>query len=390
MLERKTAFSKLQIDWKELDDRKAEEYARLEDMLQYARSRKCRQRYILDYFGDPTGGQCGICDRCGGIPQAGSAIIGEDTGDEGTESTPASAAKPIKPNDKYADIVEAVRMTLAGVARTKGFVGKGMVAQMLCGSQSKEMTKRKFDQLTTFGLLKFLTQTEAGDLLDALVNSRLIEQVESQKFRPVVVLTPGGERVMRNEASLPANFEIAEALRLKILSGLGTKAIAKERQLAKVATTVAEVAPPAIRREIPQEPPPVFEFPNPDRWDFDSSSNTVATPAEIAPVTLSAAELRTRPDFHWTWLLMDRGFSAAECCAIRHLDEGTFLSQLQRAASEFYHVKWEWGLTPEQRQAFLQAWEASATLPTMPPAAQLPAGTRREHWELFLVLQSAQ
>jgi ATP-dependent DNA helicase RecQ len=213
MLERKTAFSKLQIDWKELDDRKAEEYERLEDMLRYARTSKCRQRYILDYFGDPTGGMCGICDRCGGIPDS----VDIDPQAVATEENATTGAVS-KTAEKYADILEAVRMTLAGVARTKGFVGKGMIAQMLCGSQSKEMTKRKFDSLSTFGLLKFLTQTEAGDLLDALINSRLIEQVENQRFRPVIKLTPNGERVMRSEIPLPANFVIAEALRLRIVT----------------------------------------------------------------------------------------------------------------------------------------------------------------------------
>jgi hypothetical protein len=144
----------------------------------------------------------------------------------------------------------------------------------------------------------------------------------------------------------------------------------------------------------PADLPPVFDFPNPDRWEIDSLPAADIRPTMVTkhadrPQHISASDVTARPDFHWTWLLLDRGFSPAECRAIRRLDEGTFLSQLQRAASEFYHVKWEWGLTAEQQQAFAAVLETNPEQVTMPAPSQLPAGTRREHWELFLVLQSA-
>lgn len=54
------------IDFEELDKRKAAEYAKLECVTRYARTRMCRQLEILDYFGDPNRKKCGNCDNCGG------------------------------------------------------------------------------------------------------------------------------------------------------------------------------------------------------------------------------------------------------------------------------------------------------------------------------------
>ena len=42
-------------------------------------------------------------------------------------------------------------MILSGVARTKGRVGKGLIAKMLAGSQAEEISKLRLDKLSTFG-----------------------------------------------------------------------------------------------------------------------------------------------------------------------------------------------------------------------------------------------
>ncbi|HTN74962.1 MAG TPA: ATP-dependent DNA helicase RecQ, partial [Pirellulaceae bacterium] len=178
MLKRDVKFEDLGIDFAELDKRKAAEHTKLECVMRYARTRGCRQLEILDYFGDPNRKKCGTCDNCGGQFLAAAT----------EEHHPA--------------VVEAVRMTLSGVARTYGRVGKTMVAKMLTGSQSKDLTGLRLDKLSTFGLMDHLKQTEAVSLLEALINAGLIEQIENQKFRPVVQLSTRGTDVMRGAAPL--------------------------------------------------------------------------------------------------------------------------------------------------------------------------------------------
>jgi ATP-dependent DNA helicase RecQ len=54
----------LEIDFEELAARRQAEYDKLERVIRFARARHCRQREILDYFGDPDRRDCGRCDNC--------------------------------------------------------------------------------------------------------------------------------------------------------------------------------------------------------------------------------------------------------------------------------------------------------------------------------------
>ena len=58
------AMEQLDIDFDELNRRKSAEYEKLEAVIGFARTSGCRQRVILDYFGDPNAANCGCCDRC--------------------------------------------------------------------------------------------------------------------------------------------------------------------------------------------------------------------------------------------------------------------------------------------------------------------------------------
>jgi cell division protease FtsH len=103
-------------------------------VIRFARARCCRQREILDYFGDPDRRSCGRCDNC-------------------TARRPAAAAPARSRRWRDAEVVKAVRIVLSGVARAQGRFGKVIVAQMLCGSKATKVVRFRLDQLSTFGLL---------------------------------------------------------------------------------------------------------------------------------------------------------------------------------------------------------------------------------------------
>jgi RecQ family ATP-dependent DNA helicase len=63
---RDVPFSELKIDHETLAARKKADYEKLDRMVSYAQSRSCRQKTILEYFGDASASNCGICDRCQG------------------------------------------------------------------------------------------------------------------------------------------------------------------------------------------------------------------------------------------------------------------------------------------------------------------------------------
>jgi ATP-dependent DNA helicase RecQ len=199
MVRRDLPFDKLDIDFAALELRKSSELEKLNRIVAFALGGSCRQQEILRYFGEKNPQHCGHCDNCGQQP------IGE---------VKTSDTKRI-PSGKS---LEAVRMVLSGVARTQArfACGKNVIAQMLCGSAGAKIKKLGLDRLSTFGLLKHLTQPEVVMLIDALISLGCLQQEEIEQFRPVVKLTDFGSDVMKAKAQLQNPLPIPVDLFQKI------------------------------------------------------------------------------------------------------------------------------------------------------------------------------
>ncbi len=200
MIRRDLPFEQLDIDFDAHQKRKAAEYEKLQLVVRFATGGKCRQGEILRYFGEKDPQPCGHCDNCEDNNAA------EATGDE----TPQAANHP--------GVIEAVRKVLSGVARaeTRIACGKNLIAQMLCGSNSAKMSKLGLNELSTYGLLKHLKQTEVVALIDGLLVVGFLEQEEVEQFRPVVRLTDQGTEVMKGTATLQTTLPIPPELIRKL------------------------------------------------------------------------------------------------------------------------------------------------------------------------------
>ncbi|MFN9917325.1 MAG: RecQ family zinc-binding domain-containing protein, partial [Pirellulaceae bacterium] len=64
--QRDLPFEQLGIDFAALEARKQSDLEKLEQVVAFAQSKRCRQLSILQYFGDPEAKACGLCDRCQG------------------------------------------------------------------------------------------------------------------------------------------------------------------------------------------------------------------------------------------------------------------------------------------------------------------------------------
>ncbi len=204
LLKPNVPFSQLNIDFQDLEDRKRAEYEKLDRMIAYAQTRRCRQAEILDYFGEKQAFRCGTCDTCGPlVPLAGSipAVRAADAPDE--------------------PLLRMFRMALSGVARGNSRFGKQMIAQMLAGSNSSKIQKHRLDQLSTFGLLNFLTQSEVVAVLDELHRQALVEQSEVDRYRPILQLTTLGGEVMRGRTAPPQPVQLPAGVAIKVAQALG-------------------------------------------------------------------------------------------------------------------------------------------------------------------------
>lgn len=217
--QRDVPFDELQIDFEELGRRKAAEYEKLEAVIEFARTARCRQRSVLNYFGDPNVCDCTMCDRCdphgksmlSSQPPSATAADGGDTAVVAIAGVATAAqlaaasgnAAAAIPGVDSAAFLRGIRIVLSGIKRMHGRFGKALVAQMLGGSQNKKIQQWKLNRLSTYGMLSGLKQPELVDLLDAVINAGLAQQVEVDQRRPTIQLSEFGEEVMHARQPLP-------------------------------------------------------------------------------------------------------------------------------------------------------------------------------------------
>jgi ATP-dependent DNA helicase RecQ len=363
---RDVPFERLTIDFAELDRRKAAEFAKVDQVVQYARSRRCRQEAILDYFGDPAKAACKACDNCGGLPaQQRGAGPQFDSGE-------ALAPPPPKRNAQLEAKTERVlKMALSGCARASGRAGKGPIAAMLRGSEAKKVTRIGLDQLSTFGLLSSWRHEEIEALLDALLRLRLIEQRETTKFRPIVHLTDRGRAVMRGEETADLLSHVSDQLQRRIA------AMPAEQQTASV--TIPPAAEPEPMRRESQQPAPVAQEP----VQFERVQDDAASVSTGEDHRTSGS----RPPWYWTWKLVDDGYTLAECCEIRRERPKVLLEHLLRAAEQQLPIKPKAFLSSDEH-ATLDSATRGRTVHLRTLVEELHGSVSPAAIELYLLVQA--
>jgi ATP-dependent DNA helicase RecQ len=235
VVQRDLAFEELEIDFEDLELRKRAEFEKLEAVIKFARTAGCRQRVILHYFGESGASNCGLCDRC--LPSDGSVGRASDI----------SVASELQGIDSNA-LLRGVQVILSGVTRMHGRFGKNLVAQMLCGSKNKKLQQWKLHHLSTYGLLSGLRQTEVVAVMDALIETGLLQQKEVDERRPTIHMTEGGRSVMRSETPLPTSLQMPLPLAKRLAKATGQIESADvQTESAGTDTAVKQVGPESER-----------------------------------------------------------------------------------------------------------------------------------------------
>jgi ATP-dependent DNA helicase RecQ len=172
-----------------IEQRKQRARHKLDLMIRYAQTHRCRREMILEYFGDDAeviGCQCDVCRG-------------------GRGATTGAAEGVVIPDE----LKTLVRQLLSAVARLRGKFGVGVVAEVLAGSSNERTTRWGLDQLTVFGLMRAQTIKRIIAMLHRVMEAGLARQRDPDgvKFRPVVELTAAGIAVMKGEQPPPASLE---------------------------------------------------------------------------------------------------------------------------------------------------------------------------------------
>ncbi|WP_271853430.1 DNA helicase RecQ [Planococcus maritimus] len=168
------------------------ELKKLQGMVDYCHTENCLQQFIVHYFGDGSAAPCGHCGNC----------VDEREGQ---------------------DVTEDVQKVLSCVIRMGQKFGKTMTAQVLTGSRNKKVLDFRFDQLSTYGVLKHMNSKEVSNLIEFMISQELLA-VEQGSF-PTIFVPDGGRdvllgkrRVMRKGAvvtkRIATNDPLFEELRI--------------------------------------------------------------------------------------------------------------------------------------------------------------------------------
>jgi ATP-dependent DNA helicase RecQ len=172
----------LVLDEAAIEEKDRRDREKLRAMVEMCYARNCRQKWILQYFGEHDAGTCGACDVC--------------REDGAGEARPPTAEELV-----------TVRKTLSGVARMSRRAGdgsweprfgRGRIVQMLAGSKSQEILAAGLDRLSTYGILRELGAGYLNGLMRSLADAGLVHTVAGEY--PLMTLTPLGDQVMRGQS----------------------------------------------------------------------------------------------------------------------------------------------------------------------------------------------
>ena len=156
----------------------------LRAIVGFAELNECRRERLLQYFGDPTRPEkherC--CDNC------------------------AVAFRPVMPvtpggSARESEIGHAI---LSGAKASPARIGKDKLAKILAGSQAKWVSQFRYDRLPQYGQLADFTQSQVGEMIEALRKQGYLNQIGGEF--PVVVLSAAGERVLQEK--LPISIPV--------------------------------------------------------------------------------------------------------------------------------------------------------------------------------------
>ena len=144
----------------------------LRDIERYAASVGCRHRHLVGYFGeDYTREDCGACDYC------------------------LDELEPVS------DPALLARKVLSGVARVGQRFGALHVTNVLRGTATDQVSARRHDALSTFGLLSECSVPEVRGYIEQLIAHGLLRQTEDEF--PVLTLTAAGVALLKDAAAVP-------------------------------------------------------------------------------------------------------------------------------------------------------------------------------------------
>ena len=150
-------------------ERKNNQYFKLKQMVDLIYSNDCYRKYILNYFGEAVNEDCNNCSSC------------------------LSEGELV---DKTID----AQKVLSCIYRMKKSFGVAMVVDVLRGSKNSKVINAKFNELSTYGIMKDYSNDELKVFINTLISHGYIDYVEGTY--PVIKLNNKSIKVIKGEENV--------------------------------------------------------------------------------------------------------------------------------------------------------------------------------------------
>ncbi|RCW77509.1 DNA helicase RecQ [Saliterribacillus persicus] len=325
------------------ENKKTQEYQKLQAMVNYCHTDRCLQAYILDYFNDKIDVQdCGKCSNC----------IDD-------------AAKVEKTKE--------AQMILSCVKRMGESFGAAMTAKVLKGSRDKKLLSFGFDRLTTYGLLKDQTEKEIVQFIHYLIAENYLSPGEG-RF-PILRLQPRALEVLKGTEKVWLKVEKvatreAEDYHVELFEALRRlrKKMADDQGVPPYVLfgdrTLKEMA-----KFLPESKSEMLELRGLGEKKYDQYGEAFlneisnwknANPGEAkesAPVQMNNAPTSSKkePSYLTTYHLFQDLQSLEAVALQRGLAENTIIAHLFQAVKEDHPIDWSYFFNEDEEKAVLDA-----------------------------------
>ncbi len=123
--------------------------SKLEDMIDYSSGRICLRSFMLSYFGEENSGRCNNCSVCCGASKA-------------------------------SDITVDAQKIFSCIVRTGQRESRTVIADILKGSTNDYIRSRKYDELSTFGIMSSYSLARVNELIAYLISAGYIKHQNDQ------------------------------------------------------------------------------------------------------------------------------------------------------------------------------------------------------------------
>jgi ATP-dependent DNA helicase RecQ len=162
------------LNREEIEAKRLAETARLDEVIAYANTNRCRQAALIDYFGaDVESWRCGCCDLC--------------SGEGGSWREPT------------AEETRAIRIILLAAANFNGRIGGGKLSKILTGSS--DIDSHWMRNSGDFGKLMSWKLNAVSALIHSLERSGALERIDRDGF-PCLKISEVGEEVLTGTAEV--------------------------------------------------------------------------------------------------------------------------------------------------------------------------------------------